>query len=226
MSKPASTKPPTTDDDATIARIITHMNKDHTLSLYDYLGHYCRTELDPSSPDTTIKMLSITLDRLILEYTCPTFNLPVKAEVKINPPMESFTEARTKLVSMAKEAAASRGFATHQIDRFVGPFSPAQLVVAAVTLLYVPGVRDVWLWFLPVSVLQSSVMAAFIAYPWTVFTAAVSVHVMEAVFVLRPLLNKWRVPLGTRCLWYASNLVEGYSTIMRFKDLVYKTESH
>ena len=213
-------------ESAGTARILSHMNKDHTLSLYDYLGYYAQIEIDPDHPKSSIKMISIDLDHLILEYTNTVMHLPTKATIPIVPPMASMGEARVALVRMAKEAAGARGFATHRIDTYIAPSSFLELSVIVGTFANVPVVRNWMFGYLPEVVKESSVIKAIEAYPWAIFVSVIAVHLVELVTVMRPLVNKWRVPSGVRFQWYSAAVVEGYPAIRRFKSIVHKIEGN
>jgi hypothetical protein len=85
-------------------RIISHMNADHPDSLEHYLEFYNDITCIPGSA----KLIDLSLDSLLIEYSVPESSKAEMSTVKITPPMTSYAESRTKLVAMAEEATGQQ----------------------------------------------------------------------------------------------------------------------
>lgn len=211
------------------ARILTHMNKDHTLALYDYLHYYARIDLDPTDPKTSVRMLDMTPEYITLEYTAPFRHLPTKVELPVVPAVGSRSDGgpseREALMSMAKEAAASQGYAPHRVTTYAPPSSLLEYTVICGTLVNIPPVRDFLLTsVLPPWVADTALMRTLQYSPWALALGVLIVHLTELVVFMRPLLNKWRVPPRPRAWWYLAALMEGFPAVRRFKGLTAKFE--
>lgn len=212
------------------ARIMSHMTKDHALSLFDYLNAYCAMNIDPDDPKSSVKMIDITNDHMTLEYTWKGSPNAQKAEIAINPPMNSLRDARTSLVKMAQEAAGSRGYATNRISTYESPFTNVRDVVtmAIVLVAVIPTLRNSLLELIPNNGEPDSALNSFIAFSkdagWIPAVVAAAIHVGEAVFLLKPKIVKYRVPEPQRTWWYLSVLVEGFPAIRRFSKAIRKLE--
>lgn len=206
------------------ARILTHMNKDHQLALYDYLHYYAKVDLDADHPQTSVELISMDLDNLVLEYTSPDRNLPTKSLVPIDPPMQDWSEARTTLVRMAHEAAASRGYAAHRITTYEPPSSVLSWTVIIGTIANIPAIRARILEQLPDYVAESGFFQSLNKYPWAFVGTLAVAHLVEAVFLMRPKLNKWRVPMPQKAYWLASSFAEGFPAMRRFNAIAKKFE--
>jgi hypothetical protein len=85
-------------------RIIAHMNADHPDSLEDYLKFYNGITCLPASA----KLLDLSLDSLLIEYSVADSANAKTSTVNITPAMSSYAESRTKLVAMAEEATGKQ----------------------------------------------------------------------------------------------------------------------
>jgi len=81
------------------ARIVQHMNADHSDSLEDYLRFYNNIAPMPQSA----KLVKFNIDYMEIEYTTESGSKRTSI-IKINPPMSDLSESRVKLVAMAEEA--------------------------------------------------------------------------------------------------------------------------
>ncbi|VVT54167.1 uncharacterized protein SAPINGB_P003940 [Magnusiomyces paraingens] len=219
------------------ARILTHMNKDHALSLFDYLSYFMHREFDPDNASSSVEMTDITNNYITLRYTYPDSPNAQYAQFPINPPMESLREARTALVDMAKTAAGTRGYATHRISSYVPPWSGATPVhdmalLFVVAILILPPLRT------PVFSALASLLGipadggafwgpivSFCSnWPWIPAIVTYTAHFAEGLFVIRPKVTKYRVPKEERAWWYVSIFFEGFPAILRFNRLISKVE--
>ncbi|GMG50428.1 unnamed protein product [Ambrosiozyma monospora] len=205
-------------------RIITHMNKDHALSLEDYLESYGSIKITPLI--NNIKMESISLDHLILTYTDES--KPEKVKIPIEPPMADFSEARVKLVEMAKDAATKRGFSVYQINEFDPPKTPLHLAVLGLTLSICAGALNNQLLFTVLETgfgISHETSTTVAAYLPSILKLIGSLHILEFLFVLKPLLDKYRVPPFVRSVYTISCIFEGIAVIKRFKVKAYRLEN-
>lgn len=211
-------------EDAMKLRILSHMSKDHTLSLYDYLAYYSKIELNPNKPGTSIRMKDIDVDHFELEFTTPNAKgeagKPMVALVMINPPMDSLADARGTLVKMATEAATKRGFDTIRITEYAPPITIFEWFVLTFVASQVPPISNAMGPF-TMSVSSGLYKGGLTEkYPWAIPITILLIHLGEMATVVRPLLNKYRVPAPTRYWWYIDALFGGLLSINRFKKLV------
>lgn len=206
--------------------VIAHYNTHHTLSLLDFLAHYCHVPLDwAADPATTsVQIISLTTEAFVMEYTAPHRLHPTKAMVPFVPPLttlageEGRLQATQKLAAMAKEAAQARGFAPAQVTTYAPPAGVLEFVIMLGTLANIPSMRTRLFSYLPESVTELSIIKAIEAYPWALFGTVMGIHAVEAVVLMRPLVQKWRVPgWNLKLRWYAASVMEGFPAIKRFK---------
>jgi hypothetical protein len=202
-------------------RIISHMNKDHTISLYDYLAHYGGVSLDPFDSRTSVKMTGIDLESITLSFQRAEGQDEEQKVIPIKPPMDTMVSARNVLVDMATEAANAQQVSPHQIKDYTPPsFAPIEALTISITL------------FTMVVAIYPSI-ALFFPYigplvydrPLLPLCTCLATHSVESLFVLLPLLRKYRVPPPTRIKWVLNHLIEGYPTIRRFESISTKLEN-
>ncbi|GME80855.1 unnamed protein product [Ambrosiozyma monospora] len=196
-------------------RIITHMNKDHALSLEDYLESYGSIKITPLI--NNIKMESISLDHLTLAYTDES--KPQRVKIPIEPPMTDFSEARVKLVEMAKEAATKRGFSVYQINQFDPPKKPLHIILLSLTLCLCASALNNQLLFTVLETgfgISHETSTTVAAYLPSILKLIGSIHIVEFLFILKPKLDKYRVPPHIRLVYTVSCLFEGFATLQRF----------
>lgn len=98
-------------------RIISHMNADHSSSLSDYLQFYARLQ-EPLA--ATAELVDISLTKMtITTKSSPTGT--TTTYIPIRPAMETFDDARVRLVDMAMEAMAGLGKSPYVVDFYVPP---------------------------------------------------------------------------------------------------------
>lgn len=201
-------------------RIIGHMNKEHTISLYDYLFHYGGVSLDPFDSRTSVKMTGIDLESITLSFRRVEGQEDEKKIIPINPPMDTMVSARNVLVDMAREAANAQQFSPHQIKEYIPPsFAPMEVITISVTI------------FTIIVAIYPSIALFFpyigpIVYtrPLLPLGTCLATHSAESLLVLSPLLRKYRVPPPNRLKWVLNHLIEGYPTIQRFNAITAKLE--
>lgn len=204
-------------------RILAHMNRDHRLAINDYLVHY--GNVAPSSTISNVRLTDIALDLLTISFKMEGVDQEVTKPIPIEPPMELLSDSRVRLVAMAKEAAAARGFSHVQVNQFVLPNSVAEAAILA--YLFAIKFKPEWLWALAAKL---PVLTLFVRFSTTyangLWLITLIAHVTEATFLLQPLLRKYRVPTDYRIEWTASVLLEGAFGLNRLKALIAEAEGH
>ncbi|KAA8916077.1 hypothetical protein TRICI_001728 [Trichomonascus ciferrii] len=197
------------------------MNKDHTISLYDYLAHYGGVTLDPFDSRTSVKMTGIDLESITLAFRRREGQGEETKVIPIKPPMDTMSAARNVLVDMAREAANAQQVSPYQIKDYTPPsFTLMETVTISVTLftMFVALYPSVALFFPYIGPLVYS-------RPLFPLCTCLATHSAESLFVLLPLLRKYRVPPPSRIKWVLNHLLEGYPTIQRFTSIAAKLES-
>ncbi|EXJ86883.1 hypothetical protein A1O3_03837 [Capronia epimyces CBS 606.96] len=230
MSAAARTPP---SPDAVKARIISHMNSDHGLSLRLYLAQYARIPL--LSGTQGAQLVDITLDQMIISSAHGRHTVP------LSPPMKSLLEARERLVAMHTECLDSLGVSDVVVDRYTPPDTAVGWLLPALCLLIFatfpfrdqlrPESRSVVarIW----SLNGSAPALAHLCYTLqpAVLGFIVVVHAAEVVwFASTKLPRYWVEPASA--VWWAWVLdcfVEGVGCLSRFDRIVGKakeTKSH
>lgn len=191
-----------------------HMNKDHKVSLYDYLSYYGNINLDPLDSRTNVAMTSIDVDGFTLEYVDSKGYRGSKV-IPIKPTMSSLRDARGVLVDMAKTSADARGCSVHQIDKYIGPsltkideLFGMGIVFYAIALAVKPQIA-----------LKTPVIGKyFIRRPQLPLAIIAVVHVFESFFLFQKLVRKYRIPQPARAKWIIENLLFGVVPMKRLRD--------
>ena len=226
------------------ARIISHMNNDHQLSLNDYVVIYGRTDFKTLIEDS-VQITEIDPEHIVLEFKLQNLakvqNLALywsDAQEYENITVKSWSDLKGKLIAMAKYCADKRGLAVKKLTKVEAPsiLGPAAFESLrmypqwALMLLnaYDPNIisrafaNDFLLnkvsCFLPTSVF------AFYHYVFEkhvskLIAAYIIGHLIEIVFFTRPILKKHRAPTNVRVKWYLLNMVEGFPVLLRLKNL-------
>ncbi|SCV03459.1 LAME_0H10594g1_1 [Lachancea meyersii CBS 8951] len=194
--------------------IVAHMNKSHKLALEDFLYAYGDVKI-------TDKIANVRLEKIELTHMTLSFNhfeveFEIEKVVLFDPPLKEWSEARPRLVEMAKVAATKRGFSHVQINEISPPsglggyafialvFFPLACYYNRSLLNYVPVVGP---YFDNGALLVVVEIAAF------------AIHVAECVYILKPRLDFYRVPTDFLIEWYFFGLLEGYPAVKRFDKL-------
>ncbi|KAK9471926.1 uncharacterized protein V1510DRAFT_179710 [Dipodascopsis tothii] len=207
-------------EDAIKQRIIAHMNKDHALSLGDYLEFY-----KGIIPSRGVRMIDITLEKVTIGYQ----NIHNKgiddceASIDFQPPMKSFAEAREVLVGMALQASEGLGYATAKpVDKYVAPRG-ASLSIVAVMLVGIyfvywePSYLDSptnWL-----RQFKAGGHDVVVVGLKTVFYIVAVYHAVEA-WIVYFWTGMYRVPTKKRALWTVTAFLEGFPAMGRFRALM------
>lgn len=200
--------------------IIAHMNKDHRLSLEDYLYVYGNVPI--TDKISNVRMKEFDLDHMTLIFQHADVDFDIEKVIPFDPPLSGLKEARDKLVSMAKDSAANRGFSYVRINEMSYPGQFVEyFIIAMVMLPFFALVNKTFLQYLPLpsSIInllsQDKVLVSVI-----IFT--VTCHALECYYLLRPRLNYHRVPTDFLVEWYFFGMIEGYGAVRRFNDLAHQ----
>lgn len=206
------------------------MNNDHQLALYDCLcASLTKHRFDLNDPKYSAELLDITPSSITIKYTYSGSPNVQYAELPINPPMSDNTlrESRSALVQMAKNAAASRGYSTTRITKFVplgsGPSALSDLALFSILYtLTVPPIRSAALRLLGISF--GTQFDGSRLLDWIPFAIMISIHAVEAYLVMGKKTHKYRVPAPQKFWWIITNTLEGFPAISRFNALVRDVE--
>lgn len=205
-------------DEAAQKRIITHMNKEHTLELSHYLRHKAGLSARAASRPW---LKSITLDSM----TIAAGGLGGREfPVPFTPPLTAYSEARDRLVAMEDEARAALGLADVHIDGYTPPTSAAEVVVAATIAVYGvcyatlgavtpanPRVWDLVQRFFPGGADEYRSVVR------SIMPILLGIHVLETWYMSYARLPKYGVVTGTKTwwAWIASTMWEGFGCFTR-----------
>ncbi|KAK5209103.1 hypothetical protein LTR41_005502 [Exophiala xenobiotica] len=216
------------DSAAMKARIITHMNSDHALSLRLYLMRYSHVPLPGTS---TAQMLDITSDHVIITSSYGRHVVPVE------PPMKSLMESRERLVSMHNDCLAELGLSDVVLDRYVPPDRAWQWALSALcalifatfpfreSLLPESGSVIAWIWSLG-GTLPGLARLGYTLQPFVLGVMLV-LHAGEAVWFANTRLKRYWVEVGTAVWWFwvLDCALEGFGCLSRFERVVERLEA-
>lgn len=207
------------------ARILGHMNKDHKLAVEDYLAVYGEVKVDNKIANIILR--DIELDHMSIGFNHFDIEFEIMKVIELDPPLESFKQARERLVTMAKHAAKARGYSHFQINEMSYANCPYDYAIVSLVLLAAAA------YFFPAlvfGVLAQAVPGSVIEFLKSitarVFYATVVIHLAETLVFMVPLLKKYRVPLDFKLEWLVASMLEGYGAKRRFMACVKEKESH
>ncbi|KAK9449017.1 uncharacterized protein V1518DRAFT_437958 [Limtongia smithiae] len=201
-------------------RIIQHMNKDHALSLRDYLEYYKGIQ-----PTRKIEMRDITTEYVLIGYEI-VHNKGIdqlEAKIEFKPPMKSLAEARDVLVGMALQASEGLGYATvSPVDSFLLPRWRSYPVIAIVAVgLYFVVFNTSYI-DAPGTLIRQYTVKGIEIVPILIrlaFYLMVMFHAMECLTMFI-WTGAYRVPSLKRAAWVASAFFEGWPALARFRSLM------
>ena len=223
---------PSPSDAAIKTRILNHMNTDHADSLSLYLQHHYHLSsfraqypqvTDISFTTLTIDVSSLPEDFHVLGSARQTYEVP------ISPPLESWADARPRMVAMHEAALRALGRSDVCVKRYRGP-DRGWMYAWLLFLLCVILAFSTRANFLPGSLLYDTLglgrvgdFAEFCHRIQPILVGFVGVvHVAEIVWVSRGRLRRYNVDLVGAVWWYwvVSVAIEGFAAIMRFDEEV------
>ncbi|KAH7156158.1 hypothetical protein EDB81DRAFT_786164 [Dactylonectria macrodidyma] len=202
------------------ARIIKHMNADHTREMSYYLRHYAGASAGAaSSPE----MLDIDLRGMRIagrggrEYSVP-----------FDPPLAGWAEARARIVEMAHTARETLGFSDVVVTAYARPRGFGLFVFSAVLFYF--GCAASLPWVVPGSPAWQLLEAGFPGGPegfvWIVraiFWPVIGIHLLEC-YIFDARLNRHGVERfsGQWWAWESNCFLEGFPSFQRFDAIVAK----
>ena len=210
-------------DAAAQARIITHMNADHSDSLIRYLRHYhgVSSLVARNARLTAIALDSMTISASLLPFSSASY------PVKIDPPLSSWAEARARLAEMDGESCRGLGCSNVTVKRYAPPTGFSAFNFALCAWSYVTfSTRSN---FLPGSLYHSVFFKHFPGFARLCYTIQpfaflfmLVVHLGEAMYLARTRMVKHTVPTFSQLWWkwFISDLIEGFTALLRFDAIV------
>ena len=213
-------------------RIITHMNADHPESLSLYLQHLYHL---PTYRTRLAKMTEIDFNTMEVRIPAiiPFISSAQFYEVPITPPLETWADARPRLLAMDRSARAALDRSEASVKVYRPPdrpwmyafltfvltvsasfssrsnFLPGSLFYETTGLKHVDGFARFCYWFHP--------------YMWAIL---IGLHALEVIVMSRGKLKRYNVHTGS-WLWWKWVLgvsVEGSPCILRFNEAVAEAE--
>ncbi|OJK02730.1 hypothetical protein ASPACDRAFT_40045 [Aspergillus aculeatus ATCC 16872] len=217
-----------------IAFTITHMNANHQDSLAYYLRVYNGVSAAEAS---TATLETITLSDLVLR-TNHNHNTGNRYTVALDPPLQSFSETRARLVAMHKECLERLNLSDIKITTYRVPSRPGDILAFLICLSGIlafsrrenllPGgwvyeglrLETGWWWPQGFAGFCARMQPAVLAF-------TLVVHAFEASVLAYTRLRRHGVALGSRVwwAWVLSTLIEGFQGFKRFDRLVREEEA-
>ncbi|KAI5957121.1 hypothetical protein KGF54_000049 [Candida jiufengensis] len=219
------------------ARIISHMNKDHQLSLNDYVIIY--GSVNPKYlVEDSVQITKVDTDQIVIEYDVikppATRTLALywsDAKEDSNLEVKEYSDIKGKLVSMAKYCAAQQGYAVKKITKIVGPNIVDFVMYPAWIVLILNAYNPLILKNLFANdqlfnkIINYLPSIAFSIYKFTethalkIIYALAAAHLGEVSFITLPLLKKHRAPTRVKLIYSIMNFIEGFPVLLRLKKL-------
>lgn len=209
--------------EATVQRILAHMNKDHRLALEDYL--YVYGGVSVTDQITNVRMLNIELEYMTLQFHHGDVGFDIEKTILLEPPLKDWAEAKERLVTMAHQAADKRRLSYIQVNdmSYPGTILEYFVIIAAQLPLICYTYRQVLYW-LPVPLAVKQYLDSDLKL-LGVAVLALLIHLFETLFLLRPRLEFYRVPTDFLIEWYLFGILEGYAPVRRLERMARLIES-
>lgn len=179
-----------------------------------YAQHYCHTS---SFAARNARILDVSLDSLVLDADGTRHRIPLE------PPMESWRDARERMVKMDREATVALSKSDITIKEYRSPKGFQAVVFVAGLLTFAllsrrqncyPGsfIHDNLLRYVPAFATFTAKVRPWVLYPM------LAIHIAEAVTMARSRLDKHTVPMLSRLwfTWTISTLIEGVGSFWRY----------
>lgn len=210
-------------DAAAKQRIIQHMNKDHQNSLIRYLEHFCHIS---SYSARNARLEDLTLSSMTISSSRNSRHV-----VKIDPPMESWSEARARTAAMDSEAIEGLSRSKITVKKYTRPKGLSIVVpISVACTLAAFFLRSN---FQPGSYLYDNLLESVPNFAWFCYTIqplllplVVAIHSGEAVHMASSRLEKHSVPRFSSLwwMWIVNCFFEGFGTFVRFDGIVKEEE--
>ena len=209
------------DDNVAVQdRILSHMNQSHQRELTHYLRHYCglsrRQAAGASLRDITFQGMRIRAGG-------------ADHVVHFQPPLQSWNEARPRVVEMDVVARRSLGISDVYMTTYLPPRPYDAVVMAAVSFYFVCVASLPWI--VPRSPAWDVLTAVFPGGPdlftWlvrTILFPVIGIHLAECFYLDRSRLQRHGVDRwsGLWWTWILSCFLEGFAAFKRFDSEIAK----
>lgn len=202
-----------------VPRILSHMNKDHAHNLEDYLVVYGHVDETAASNNPTMETLS--LDGFTISFTNAN-NGKTVIRIPFEPSLESYADAKTKLIQLAQEAAKRRGFSEYivnEVPYFDKPIG-AVVTIIMLTMIFFVAVPTQLSNFLNMINISDSAKDVIKQYIAPVVRVLVAVHSIEAVLILYPLTRKHRMGFFNKLASLGWTMIQGMAFIAAYKRAI------
>lgn len=187
-------------------KICEHMNKDHRVSLFDYVCYFTGTPLSINNPSQSVELIDVTLDKFTLLYARDANSHSI--DVKFKPKLKFFGEARARFIDLAFRAADHVHRSPYQITNFIQYNSSKRRFASRLWLVIVLASSGVFLKSLTgasTPFLKKAYKYLLLALP-PMFV----IHLSEYYFVVRKLLKYHRVPASVQRVYFWLTLLCGF----------------
>lgn len=218
-------------DPETKQRIIVHMNRDHQIALVDYVVVYGRQPIRTFRPNT-VEIADISTESMKLRFELSDGTIKAidiewsKADEAESVSVESSSDIKPKLVSMAKYAAKRRGYSHNQITKYAPPktglsyFMYASAALLTATLLK-PDLISGTFKALPFNRLPFLSKWLYVERNIrTIWYTIYGIHLAEMLLVLSPQIKYHRMPAQTAATWLGMNFIEGFLPLLRLRKMI------
>lgn len=185
------------------ARIITHMNTQHTRELSHYLRHYAGLSARAASSSPAITDMSLAG----MTITTGSGSGRSTYAVPFSPPLSSWADARPRVIAMDVAAREALGLSDVYITEYATPRGFDYVPFLGVVFYFVCATGLPWVvpGSLPWAVLETVFPGGPEWFRWTVktiFWPVMGIHIAEAVWVDQSRLQKHGVARWS-WLWWA-----------------------
>ena len=210
-------------DTAAQNRIITHMNADQSDSIIRYVRHYSGLS---SFSARNARLTTITFQNLEIS-SFPYPSKEVYHTIPLDPPLESWAEARARLVEMDADACKGLGCSNITVKTYAPPKGFMAFVFGACLWSYLTFSRRSH--FLPGSLYYDYFfrfvpgLASFCyKFQPLMISLMVVLHGAEVIHLAITRLEKHTVPVFSQLWWkwILSDFVEGVGALTRFNRIV------
>ena len=210
-------------DAAAQSRIITHMNADHSDSIIRYVRHYNGLS---SFSARNARLTNITFTNLSISSSPYPF-MEVNHMISLDPPLNSWAEARARLVEMDGDACKGLCCSNITVKRYAPPKGIMAVVFGTCLWTYITFSRRSH--FLPGSLYHDyffKFVPGLAKFCYTIqpllIALMVAIHLVEVVHLAITRLDKHTVPMLSQLWWkwILSDFVEGYGALQRIDQIV------
>lgn len=202
---------------ASAQSIVTHMNRDHKLALEDYLYVYGNVPIRDEIRH--VRLLNIDLELMTIQFNHEDIEFDIEKAIIFDPPLKDWSEAKTRLVKMAHEAADKRHLSYIQVSDMCYPSTLVEyFILLGISLPVICYFFRQVLYWLPFP----SVVLEFLDNDnvlRSIIGLVIGIHLVETWVFLKPKLQFYRVPTDFLIEWYLFGVLEGYPPVRRLEKM-------